>query len=264
METCPCRTTSGQPSGSASTSSGGADFGLGGRATGDFVGLQWMLVGSVDGVGKGWQHPPHRELGVLSDVIATREQEMEHTAESALKRLKEGNERFCQDKGEGRHRDATRRQDLQKGQQPFAVVVTCADSRVVPELAFDVGLGEIFGIQVAGNIPNASTIASIEYAVLHLKTKLVMVLAHENCGAVTAAMEGGDAGKNLNHLLKFIEPAVLAPGEKDVNSVSRRNARNTADALVRESDIIGRGVSQDGVQIVTAFYNLGSGKVEFN
>jgi len=189
---------------------------------------------------------------------------MDYSAEDALDRLKAGNARFQEEKVEGKLRDASRRQELQSGQKPFAIILTCADSRVVPELAFDVGLGEIFGIQVAGNIPNPSSIASIEYAVAHLSTKLVVVMAHENCGAVGAALEGGDAGKNLNHLLKFIEPAVMAAGDKDVNSVARRNARNSADALSRESDIIARAVSQDRVRVMTAFYNLGSGKVDFD
>jgi len=188
----------------------------------------------------------------------------DHTWQSALGRLKSGNERFRNDALERQLQDDTRRDALVGGQQPLAIVLSCADSRVVPELAFDAGLGELFVIRVAGNIANPSTIASIEYAVAHLGTKLIVVMGHESCGAVGAALEGGDAGKNLNHLLGFIGPAIAAGDDKAVNAVVKRNARNTADLLVSESDIIGRAVEEDGVRVVTAYYNLGSGVVDFD
>ncbi len=93
----------------------------------------------------------------------------------ALTCLKSGNERFVKDQLEGKLKDAERKRALLSGQQPFAIILSCADSRVVPELAFDTGLGEIFVVRVAGNVGNPSSIASIEYAVAHLGSKLIVV-----------------------------------------------------------------------------------------
>ena len=94
------------------------------------------------------------------------------------------------------------------GQKPYAVILTCSDSRVVPELIFDTGIGELFVIRIAGNVASPSSIASIEYAVTHVDVKLIVVLGHQNCGAVTAALGGVDNGKNIDHLLNFIQPAI--------------------------------------------------------
>ena len=114
-----------------------------------------------------------------------------------IKRLKEGNERYVADKLNHPLQDHARRVELTKGQQPHTIVLSCADSRVVPELAFDTGLGELFVVRVAGNIANTSSMASIEYAVAHCGSKVIVVLGHESCGAVTAAVAGGDNGYNL-------------------------------------------------------------------
>ena len=116
------------------------------------------------------------------------------TAQESLSRIKEGNARFVADKLDGKLQDSSRRDSLVKGQQPYAIILGCADSRVVPELAFDAGLGELFTVRVAGNIANTSSIASIEYAVAHCGSKLIVVLGHQSCGAVTAAIAGGDNG----------------------------------------------------------------------
>jgi len=98
-------------------------------------------------------------------------------------RLQEGNSRFVEDKLDGKLQNSSRRSDLTGGQQPFAIVLSCADSRVVPELAFDTGLGELFVLRVAGNIANTETIASIEYAVAHCGSKAIVVMGHQSCGA---------------------------------------------------------------------------------
>jgi len=188
----------------------------------------------------------------------------DQTWQSELDRLKSGNERFRNDKLERKLQDGIRREALVAGQQPFAVVLTCADSRVVPELAFDAGLGELFVLRVAGNVANPSTIASIEYAVAHLGTRLIVVMGHESCGAVGAALEGGEGGKNLSHLLGFIGPAIAAADDRSLNAVVKRNAQNTANLLVSESDIIGKAVEEEGVRVITAYYNLGSGVVDFD
>jgi carbonic anhydrase len=184
------------------------------------------------------------------------------TAGEALERLKKGNERFRKGRPEGPGRDDSRRRELIEGQSPFAAILGCSDSRVPPSAVFDTGLGDLFVIRVAGNVANTSSIASIEYAVAHLGTKLIVVMGHQSCGAVTAAVQGGDAGKNLSTLLGYIRPA-LEPPEQDVDVVARRNARNSATRLVEESEIIRRAVGEGGVMIVTAFFHLSTGEVEF-
>jgi len=185
------------------------------------------------------------------------------TGKDALQRLKEGNERFVADKLDGKLNDSNRRNNLTGGQEPYAIVLSCADSRVVPELAFDTGLGEIFVIRVAGNVANTESIASIEYAVAHLGTKLIMVLGHQSCGAVTAAIGGGNNGYNLNILLSQISPAVSEAGEgADVNTVVKKNAQLVAEDLKSRSSIIGEAAKSGGLEIVPAYYNLNSGKVD--
>jgi len=181
-----------------------------------------------------------------------------------IERLKSGNERFVADKLDGKLQDSSRRDSLTGGQQPYAIVLSCADSRVVPELAFDTGLGELFVLRVAGNVANTSTIASIEYAVAHCGSKLIVVLGHQSCGAVTAAVSGGDNGYNLNHLLAHITPAISAsePGAS-VNDVVKKNAQMVTEDLAKRSNIIGSAVASGDVQIVPAYYNLDSGKVDF-
>ncbi|MCL4118617.1 UNVERIFIED_CONTAM: hypothetical protein GTU68_013546 [Idotea baltica] len=186
------------------------------------------------------------------------------TIQDSLNRLKEGNERFVADKLDGKLQDSSRRNDLTGGQQPYAIILSCADSRVVPELAFDTGLGELFVLRVAGNVANSSTIASIEYAVAHCGSKLIVVMGHQSCGAVTAALAGGDNGYNLNHLLSHIAPAMAkADDGAEVNDVVKINAELNADELKNRSSIIGNAVASDDVKIVSAYYNLDSGKVDF-
>jgi carbonic anhydrase len=184
----------------------------------------------------------------------------ERATDPVLERLKQGNSRFL----ERVRADEPRRAELASGQQPLAIVLGCADSRVAPELVFDMGLGELFVVRVAGNVANTASIASIEYAVAHLGAQLIIVLAHESCGAVAAALEGGDAGKNLNRLLEHITPALQASGEGDVNAVARRNARLNAERLTSESEILREAVEQDGLRIVTAFFHFTMGAVEFD
>lgn len=181
----------------------------------------------------------------------------------ALNRLKEGNERFILDKLDGKLQDSERKNALTGGQSPYAIVLSCADSRVVPELAFDTGLGEIFVVRVAGNVANPSSIASIEYAVAHLGTKLIVVMGHESCGAVAAAIAGGDNGSNLNHLLGFIAPVVDANQGAEMPVVVKENAKSSAADLVKNSAIISDAVENNDVKIVSAYYNLGTGKVDF-
>ncbi|WP_020567340.1 carbonic anhydrase [Neolewinella persica] len=181
-----------------------------------------------------------------------------------ISRLETGNKRFVADKLDGKLQDSSRRGALTGGQEPYAIVLSCADSRVVPELAFDTGLGELFVVRVAGNIANTSSIASIEYAVAHIGSKVIVVLGHQSCGAVTAAVAGGDNGHNLNHLLAHVTPAIAASKEgANINDVVKVNAELTAKELASRSSIISGAVAKGDLKIVPAYYNLDSGKIDF-
>ena len=186
------------------------------------------------------------------------------TNQEIIQRLKSGNENFVNDKLAGNNQDSARRETQTGGQAPFAIVLSCADSRVVPELAFDTGIGELFVVRVAGNVANTSSIASMEYAVAHLGTTMIVVLGHQSCGAVTAAVAGGDNGYNLNHLLAHIAPAISSSGAgAEVDAVIRENAKLTVKDLSDRSAIIGDAVNSGKVQIVPVYYHLDSGAVEF-
>ncbi len=174
-----------------------------------------------------------------------------------LDRLKEGNARFMADDLEHPNQDSAARTKWKDTQEPWAIVLSCADSRVIPEAVFDTGISDLFVCRVAGNIANTETIASIEYAVAHLKTKVIIVLGHEKCGAVGAAIAGGDNGYNLNMLLAHITPAIAQGG--DTPTIIKNNARNAAGELTSRSGII----SGADVTIVPAYYHLESGKVDF-
>ena len=186
------------------------------------------------------------------------------TAKDVLTRLKDGNARFVKDKLNHEQQDKARKKELTGGQDPYAIILSCADSRVVPEIAFDTGLGELFVVRVAGNIANTDSIASIEYAVAHLGSSVIVVLGHESCGAVGAAIQGGDNGYNLNHLLAQITPAIQKCGTgANTKDVIEENAKLNATELLSRSSIIREAVEVGKVQLAPAYYNLGSGKVDF-
>ncbi|MCF6240258.1 MAG: carbonic anhydrase [Bacteroidales bacterium] len=183
----------------------------------------------------------------------------------ALERLEQGNKNFIEDKLDGKLQNSSRRQELVSGQQPYAIILSCADSRVVPEFAFDTGLGELFVVRVAGNVANISTLASIEYAVANLNTNLIVVLGHESCGAVTAAIQNYDKAPNENfhRLFELIKPAIRLANKEDVNQVVKKNAELTAKALYEKSDIVRKAVDEEKLKIVPAYYHLKSGKIDF-
>lgn len=182
----------------------------------------------------------------------------------SLDRLKDGNKRFASDRPVYERHDADARAKLVAGQKPYAAVLSCADSRVVPELAFDAGLGELFVVRVAGNVANDESVGSLEYAVAHLGVKQIIVLGHQNCGAVGAALGGGDNGRYLNNLLAHLQPAVAKPSGKDdaakLRNAVKKNARLTAKAL---ADLSPKILGRKTVTITPAYYSLETGKVAF-
>jgi carbonic anhydrase len=186
------------------------------------------------------------------------------TADAALARLMAGNERYVRSKAKHPDESLARRKELTAGQHPFAIILGCADSRVSPELLFDEGLGDLFVIRVAGNIVDDAVLGSIEYGVEHLGTRLIVVLGHEKCGAVSAAVEGGKPAGHLGALTSAIQPSVDAtanqPGDKVHNCVIA-NVRRVAQQIRDSEPVLKEQVTGKGLKVVAADYELDTGKV---
>jgi len=201
---------------------------------------------------------------LLFAVAPAQEQPQGMPADKALSVLMEGNRRYAAHKET--HPDATleRRAELMKGQHPYAVIVGCSDSRVPPELVFDAGLGDLFVIREAGNVVDDVVLGSIEYAVEHLGVKLVMVLGHELCGAVTAAVNHAREG-HVTRIVKLIEPVVAEtknqPGDAVHNCVLA-NAKYVAKQIRESKPILEKLVGRGQVKVVAAVYEIDSGKVK--
>lgn len=186
-------------------------------------------------------------------------------ADDALVRLLEGNLRYVASQTSHPDQDAFRRLEVAKSQHPFAVILTCADSRVAPELLFDQGLGSLFVVRVAGNIADDAAIGSIEYAVEHLGARLVMVLGHERCGAVKAALDGGHAPGRIGVLVDAIEPAVARSRGKagdPLDNAVRSNVRMAVDRLSYAEPILSEAWRAGRIKVVGARYDLDAGTVE--
>lgn len=194
----------------------------------------------------------------------------------ALKDLKTGNQRFVEGKLQHRHQDEPRRKSLATGQSPSAIILSCSDSRVPPELIFDQGLGDVFTVRVAGNVLGAATVASIEYAVEHLGSRLLVVLGHESCGAVKAALTtpfGKSAGSiDLDSLISTIQShlndedralALSGSGDKLLRGPVKQNVNGVVRRLLTRSKIVRKHVTEGKLMVVQAIYSLESGKVEF-
>jgi carbonic anhydrase len=187
-------------------------------------------------------------------------------ADAALARLVEGNKRFVA--GNPSHSNLTAQQwaELAKGQHPFAIILACADSRLSPEIIFDQGLGDIFVIRNAGNLLDDHVLGSIEYAVEHLHVPLIVVLGHTKCGAVTAAVAGGEAPGHIKAIVESLSDAVemakKKPGDPVDNAV-RINAKLEAAALAQAEPIVVEEVKAGHVKVVAARYDIATGQVEF-
>lgn len=197
------------------------------------------------------------------------------SAHEALTRLKEGNKRFVSD-ASGRESAATqaRRQALADGQEPFAIVLGCSDSRVPAEIVFDQGLGDLFVIRVAGNIVASSQVDSVEFAAARYATKLVVVLGHSQCGAILATIEelqqpADRRSRSLRSIVDRVRPSVealLAAGLDRgalVAHAVRANIRASADHLRHGSPVLERLIATEGLVIVGGEYSLETGAVSF-
>ena len=185
------------------------------------------------------------------------------SADEALQILREGNQRFAADQFSAHTRGSIRRAELLNGQSPHAVIVTCSDSRVPPELLFDQSLGEIFIIRVAGNVLDAIGLGSIEYAVEHLNTKLVVVMGHEQCGAVKAAVDGGHFPPNIMAITDKIKPAVAQAHTLGASNIyeaaTNINIHNMVSIIKNTPGL----TNITELKVVGAKYHLSSGLVSF-
>lgn len=203
----------------------------------------------------------------------TQETQASITPKRALEILKEGNVRFLD--------SLTVDRDLLKqinqtrdGQWPFAAILSCMDSRTSAELIFDQGLGDVFSIRVAGNVVNTDILGSLEYACKAAGSKLIVVLGHTKCGAVTGACNHVELG-NLTSLLSKLQPAIyeikasnkfkVTTGDNPefVQSVSDMNVRRSVKAIIERSTVLERLLNKEQIGIIGAMYNVETGKVEF-
>jgi len=207
----------------------------------------------------------------ISCAAATASEGVGVSADEALQKLMDGNRSFVEQKMTNQERsNKSVRESLSKGQKPYAIVLSCSDSRVPPEIIFDKGLGEIFVVRVAGNVPDPIVLGSIEYAAEHLGSPLIMILGHERCGAVTAAVDAkGKPEGNIGAIVGEIAPAV-AQAKKEykgkdksqlVETAIDDNIRLVEASLTQKSPVIRHLVHEGKVRIVAAKYDLDDGKV---
>ena len=199
------------------------------------------------------------------------------SAREALERLGQGNRQFVSDV---RHCDTltnrTRRKELAAGQEPFAIILGCSDSRVPAEIVFDQGLGALFVIRVAGNIVASSQVGSVEFAAARFGTRLVVVLGHSQCGAVLATLDElqqptGNQSRNLRSIVDRVRPSVEALLATDlrhdpealVREAVRANVRVSANHLRHGSEVLEQLIQSDGLLVVGAEYSLETGVVDF-
>ena len=184
--------------------------------------------------------------------------------EAALLRLKAGNARFVTEAVSQGRPNAARREATAHGQHPFAIIVACADSRTSPELIFDQNIGDIFVVRSAGNVIDDHALGGIEFAVKTFGTRLVVVLGHQSCGAVKAALPGDTARSgHIGSILRDIQPAVKQAKHQDgdlLTNAIKNNARLVAAKIGKDAEL---GDHKSEVRIVSGYYELDNGHVEW-
>lgn len=198
--------------------------------------------------------PPRSQKPVLNENLS---------ADQALQKLIAGNQRFIHERSNNPNQTLSRLDEVVREQKPFATILGCSDSRVPIEVIFDQGLGDLFVIRVAGNVVTPTELASIEYGASVLKTKILFVLGHKNCGAVSATLKGSNLLGQMNTLIDSIQPAVTRsekqPGDRLENAV-RENVFLQMDRL-KESTVICSLLQQRQIKLVGGYFDLETGKV---
>ena len=200
---------------------------------------------------------------VVALVLAAEHPAASVSADAALAKLNEGNLRFATSEVSQSNPTAARRAETAQEQHPFAIILGCADSRTAPELIFDQNLGDLFVIRTAGNLVDDHALGSIEYAVAHLGARLVVVLGHQRCGAVKAALESDHAPGHIESLVRDIQPAVKAAKGKPGDPLSATVAENARQVAAQIKAKAALGDLAKEVRIVSAVYDLDTGKIDW-
>nr|WP_201280376.1 carbonic anhydrase [Hassalia byssoidea] len=216
-----------------------------------------MMVTAADLL---WQVEQAKAAGLPNGSLAIPQS---LSADAALQKLIEGNQRFVQHKPQYPDQSAARLQEVAQAQHPFATILSCADSRVPAEILFDQGIGDIFDVRVAGNIATPETLGSIEYAVVLLGTPLVMVLGHERCGAVTAAVQNESLLGEIGSFVKAIKPAVKRVKDRPGDAVDNAVVANVQYQIERlkRSKLLTEQIEAGKLKIVGGRYDLDTGSV---
>lgn len=190
------------------------------------------------------------------------------TPKEAMDLLVAGNQRFKTDAFAVKNEGDARRDELVKGQKPFAIVVSCSDSRVPPELVFDQALGDLFVVRAAGNVVDSIAVGSVEYAIEHLQSPLIVVLGHEKCGAVKATTEGGEAPGSIGSIVERIKPSVEKVKANGItgDELVEESVNTNVEAVTKElekSPIVKHAIKSGKLQVVGAKYHLDGGSVEW-
>lgn len=189
----------------------------------------------------------------------------ENPAKDPLDRLIQGNQRYITSSTVCHEDWTAKRAALVENQKPFAIIVSCSDSRVPPEIIFDQTLGSLFVVRVAGNIVDNFAIGSIEYGVNVLGANLILVLGHSNCGAVQAALKGMEFDNHIQEVVNAIQPAVAAvKGESGdlLEKATKANVRNVKEVLKSSKPLLGQLIEKGLLRVVGGYYDLDTGKVE--
>jgi carbonic anhydrase len=201
---------------------------------------------------------------ILLTLATVQSAEEKLTADSVLAELKTGNKHHVAHRYQHPHETLDRQRQLVAGQHPHAEILSCSDSRVPPEIIFDQGLGDLFIVRVAGNVASDTELGSLEYGAEHLHVPLIVVLGHESCGAVTAAMQGGPPEGHIAALVDLIKPAVEKthgmPGDPVANAV-RLNVEMVVKQLRSSTPILSELVAHGKLRIVGAVYSIETGSV---
>ena len=207
-----------------------------------------------------------QEAGAEAPAHAAAAPAGKFTPAQGLMYLLQGNQRFVSGQVQHPRRDAFRRTDTLGGQTPFAIILTCSDSRLPPEVIFDQGIGDLFVLRNAGNVAGEIVLGSIEYAVEHLNSSLILVLGHQKCGAVTAAVNGGEAPGHIKNVVEQIAPSVeyarALQGDLLTNAIDA-NILETVRQLKTSVPILAEAVSARSLEVFGARYNLDTGTVTF-